>query len=194
MSCNRMSSSTPFVVARCLLAVMPACAFRTTRKSTLHQSMVDERGDASPHAFPFYGYRNNLISAMEFAYDRYYSVDYPSTPPKSILESDMDKKDKFTQKWRFDANLTKTCGIPRANHALANAVRKVVILPVIEKFYRDAGDSSFTITPQERFMVQLTITFEVTGRQSEHGFSDSRDLYHLYRKRSEEFLTKYVAI
>jgi hypothetical protein len=87
-------------------------------------------------------------------------------------------------------------GVHRPNHGLANALRKAVLVPLVTEAFKSSFQGSehgsFALSANEVLGMQIAMLFEVCGRDSDIGFSDSPQVFLGYHVKSVAAFDKYA--
>jgi len=141
-----------------------------------------------------------LEDALQFTYDHHYSRNYDPEPPSAFTKRYAAKKGlegeeaeaAALKEWKFDTKPEKGCGIVRHNHALAHAVRKVVLLPFVAASLAKQHKSHNQLTEKHEFALMLAVAFMVVGRRSEIGFGTDAETYQDFQAHSRASLRNYI--
>lgn len=113
-----------------------------------------------------------LTLTADYVFTAHYSKPYPPLPERLQLPA---------------ADHHAVLGVERPNHGLANAVRKAILVEaVVKELPPPEATSDIVLT------MQVAMLFEVVGRESEVGHSDSPENYKRYRAASRQAFYDYA--
>ncbi len=131
-----------------------------------------------------------LHVAAEHAKQLYFLKPYEKDPPSGA--SDQLKRD-----WEMDLNAVHL--VERPNHALANGLRKALLVSQVADAYETHYNSgkfdkkAFEFGPKLELAMQVVILFEKCCRESDIGFtSDGKDCFLQYDQNSRAALSAFV--
>lgn len=152
-----------------------------------------------------------ILEASEWAYKKAYSEDYKyENKEGKVFQAPRDYNgividETLANRWR--KGVRPACAstrsnsswiqVVRPNHAIDDAVRKVMLMPYIAFAYDRHHKHNTSIFQkglqrEYMFMMQLGALFESSGRHSEIGFGDHKAIYGMFKKRAFGFLKEYI--
>lgn len=141
---------------------------------------------------------NGLRNVVEFTCNAMLDAEL-LTHVNFVFKNYLEKAYTESYMYKADVNLkVHGCTIQRPNHGLAHTIRIANYLPaVIHFFSQHAKNAEFkaycsSLTEGQQKMLQWVSLFLVSGRQSDLGFSDSKDLYRKYKRLSSENFIDYA--
>ena len=139
------------------------------------------------HIYNFFGFQDGMLRLAAEHVKPYFLKPYQKKVPDGA-------SDNLLQEWSYD--LEPRNGIERPNHALANGIRKAILVTLVIKAYRMSpgvykaqfGEASFQFTPLHEQVMEVAILFEKCCRESDIGFSSDGPLHTGTKVGQKEFL------
>ena len=107
-----------------------------------------------------------LLSVATYVYATHYSKPYP-TPADDANPAYYVDLEPVPAPPR-----PGIASVHRANHGLANALRKACLVPEVVAAFRAKQGDQYSFSPETLHAMQVALLFEVCGRESDIGFSD----------------------